>query len=828
MRNFDLFVRSLVFPLLLVMSLFTFQDAYADDTTTGMTNEDMLNDMQDKVEQLLPADSAYEISGAQLLGGPGPDDVAAHMAYLAFGHPVKAVMDSRFSGINVTSPGDENITLITHMGTITASLAIFFTSLMLFAALFGGIIYTGKDGELLGKDWDHKLFPLRASWHTAFLIPWPGFGGLAGIQVIILFLGLLGLGIGGVVFTSGVKFISNGGQIVSYQSRDINALAEKIMESAMCDAVNAQFTANYTRGARLEDLIESVAISGASSRRNVTVGKSFIVGANGECGRYEINYLPPILIDSEYRAAREEGNADELHSDVIKTALFQAIDNGAILNFFNDVVATLEVDGGVAYRFANLQEIDGIEYRELKNDEMESLENARQGFYNTLVSAISPSSNADLRAKMQALNASFVDEASRFGFAFFFKYYYELSSRQEVTSSAVASFLDADDSYNISWDIDYCPGFFENLFGTCDDVENSIIIRKRIESSFYDMYDKYNIMYSNALGAMVDGQTYSNSVIENFTFKAVQAITEIPRDINPDPIVEVKWLGDTLTTAADAIFLFSAKVKAAAYGAEQASGALPLAGIVPAALSSYVASITSKLWVALIPLFGLAFAYAYIIPSIPVIFGFVAVFSYFIYWTLALYHSPFWYAMGVMPKGDGLMGRANTGYSMAVNLLLMPAFMIIGYFSGMALMKVFGWFVSISFFDAMADVNRAGGLNDFSLSKIVGLFVVYGTIYTVLIWKCFGMIFETSNTLSQWMGTNNKTDFGESEAKTTALTSSGIAGQKFSESALHMKREGDRDEKEAKQGLNASQQGKPSEKSKRQSTSDIEKDAKNS
>ena len=828
MRNFDLFVRSLVFSLLLVMSLFTFQDAYADDTTTGMTNDEMLNDMQSKVEQLLPADSAYEISGAQLLGGPGPDDVAAHMAYLAFGHPVKEVMDSRFSGINVTSPGDDNITLITHMGTITASLAIFFTSLMLFAALFGGIIYTGKDGELLGKDWDHKLFPLRASWHTAFLIPWPGFGGLAGIQVIILFLGLLGLGIGGVVFTSGAKFISNGEQIVSYQSRDINALAEKIMESAMCDAVNAQFTANYTRGARLEDLIESVSISGSTSRRNVTVGKSFIVGANGECGRYEINYLPPTLVDAEYRTAREEGNADELHSDVIKTALFQVIDSGAILNFFNEVVATLEVDGGVAYRFANLQEIEGIEYRELKNDEMESLESARQNFYNTLVNAISPSSNAELRTRMQTLNASFVDEVSRFGFAFFFKYYYELSSRQEVTSSAVASFLDADDSYNISWDIDYCPGFFENLFGTCDDVENSIIIRKRIESSFYDMYDKYNIMYSNALGAMVDGQTYSNSVIENFTFKAVQAITEIPRDINPDPIVEVKWLGDTLTTAADAIFLFSAKVKAAAYGAEKASGALPLAGIVPAALSSYVASITSKLWVALIPLFGLAFAYAYIIPSIPVIFGFVAVFSYFIYWTLALYHSPFWYAMGVMPKGDGLMGRANTGYSMAVNLLLMPAFMIIGYFSGMALMKVFGWFVSISFFDAMADVNRAGGLNDFSLSKIVGLFVVYGTIYTVLIWKCFGMIFETSNTLSQWMGTNNKTDFGESEAKTTALTSSGIAGQKFSESALHMKREGDRNEKEAKQSLNASQQGKPSEMSKRQSTSDIEKDAKNS
>ncbi|APE04305.1 hypothetical protein BM526_20245 (plasmid) [Alteromonas mediterranea] len=826
MRNFDLFVRSLVFPLLLVMSLFTFQDAYADDTTTGMTNEDMLNDMQHKVEQLLPADSAYEISGAQLLGGPGPDDVAAHMAYLAFGHPVKAVMDSRFSGINVTSPGDENITLITHMGTITASLAIFFTSLMLFAALFGGIIYTGKDGELLGKDWDHKLFPLRASWHTAFLIPWPGFGGLAGIQVIILFLGLLGLGIGGVVFTSGVKFISNGEQIVSYQSRDINALAEKIMESAMCDAVNAQFTANYTSSAQIVNLTRN-------RGRNVPpqiVGRQFVVGANGECGRYEINYLPPELVDSELRAAREAGNVDNLHSDVIKSALFSVVDgeNGAIMNFFSQVKAALELDGGVAYRFANLQESEGVEYRELKDDEMESLEAARETFYNTLVSAISPSSNADLRAKMQALNASFVDEASRFGFAFFFKYYYELSSRQEVTSSAVASFLDADDSYNISWDIDYCPGFFENLFGTCDDVENSIIIRKRIESSFYDMYDKYNIMYSNALGAMVDGQTYSNSVIENFTFKAVQAITEIPRDINPDPIVEVKWLGDTLTTAADAIFLFSAKVKAAAYGAEQASGALPLAGIVPAALSSYVASITSKLWVALIPLFGLAFAYAYIIPSIPVIFGFVAVFSYFIYWTLALYHSPFWYAMGVMPKGDGLMGRANTGYSMAVNLLLMPAFMIIGYFSGMALMKVFGWFVSISFFDAMADVNRAGGLNDFSLSKIVGLFVVYGTIYTVLIWKCFGMIFETSNTLSQWMGTNNKTDFGESEAKTTALTSSGIAGQKFSESALHMKREGDRDEKEAKRGLSASQQGKPSDKTKRQSTSDIEKDAKNS
>lgn len=820
MRDFRLFQRIMALFFSLFLTLLSVSVSHADDNDNGANSRQELNqDMQRRVQQQVPSDS-YSVSGDMLLAGPGPDDVAAHMALMAFGDPVKQVMDARFNGINASSTS-ENITLITHLATITASLAIFFTSLMLFAALMGGVIYTGKDGELLGKDWDHKLFPLRASWHTAFLIPWPGFGGLAGIQVVIIFLGLLGLGIGGVVFNSGVKFIGNGEQIVAYQSRDIIALSEKVMESAFCHAINKYYTDKYSGDASFEPYY--IKVRGATVLR----GMQFKVGSGGECGDYKIPYIPVENLPEEYRQARSEFTVDEMHSDVIKTELINHLKSGVLLNYFNTLVRIFETpsEASVAYRFAQMVETEGVVYRELTDSEMENSENARQAFYDSVASAVTPASNQNLKDKIKLLNETFVEEASRFGFAFFFKYYYELSSRQEVTSSAVSALLDVDDSYNVSWDIEYCNSWLPDWMSTCDAEEEIAVIQKRIERSFLDMYDKYNVLYSNALGAMVDGNTYSGSVIENYTFKIIQSITEIPRDVNPDPIVEIKWLGDTLTTAADAIFFFTARVKAAAYGAEKGTSMFLGINIGTSALSSFISSVVGKLWVGLLPLFGLAFAYAYIIPSIPVIFGYVAVFSFFIYWALAVYHSPFWYAMGVMPKGDGLMGRSNTGYSMAVNLLLMPAFMIIGYFTGMSLMKVFGWMVSISFFDAMADVNRAGGINDFSLSKFVGVLVVYGTVYTVLIWKCFGLIFEASNTLSQWMGTNTKTDFGESEAKSTTLTSAGVAGQKFGESAVHMKRDSDRQGKETnKEVINAGNQNAGGKQ--KDSTRDLERQIK--
>lgn len=797
--------------LALFLSVVSFNISAQQETTTSSAENagELITDLEDKAKGFRSSDpSSYEINGSALLGGPGPDDVAANMALMAFGHPVKKIMDDRFNGINASST-DSDVTLITHLATITTSLALFFTSLMLLAALTGGVINTGKDGELLGKDWDHKLFPLRASFHTAFLIPLPGFAGLCGIQVFMVFLGLLGLGIGGITFTSGAKFLSNGNQIVTYQERDINALSEQIMSAALCDSINQRMvndTDLYVPGLTRSNLTDSIAIDGATSRRQFVSGVKFEIGGDGKCGNYEINYLPPgnAQFDADVAAARAEFNVDNVQSDIIKGAVFKhLIEDGSFEDFFGEVKTIIDTPEGIADRFADDQEYDGQNgsNKEFTNDEVNALEAARVNFYNGVVRSFAPSENPAIAAEFEALNATFVEEVSRFGFAFFFKYYYELSSRQEVTSGAVKSLLNAQNAFNVPWDIDYCNAWFFWSSDTCDASKKANKVQKRVQRGFHQMYEETNILYSNALGAMVDNKDFSPSTIEEVTFYLAQELTQVPRDVNPDPIVEVKWLGDTLTSIGDAVFLFTARVKAVADAADAATSPVPGLAAVAAGIKSFLTSVISKIWVGLLPLFGLAFAYAYIIPSIPVIFGFVAVFSYFVYWALAIYHSPFWYAMGVMPKGDGLMGRANTGYSMAVNLLLMPAFMIIGFFTGMALMKVFGWYVSISFFDAMADVNRAGGVNDFSLSKIVGIFVVYGTIYTILIWKCFGMIFETSNTLSQWMGTNNRTDFGENEAKTTALSASGVAGQKFGESAVHMNKEGNRQDKAAKDDM---------------------------
>ncbi|WP_218309918.1 DotA/TraY family protein [Alteromonas antoniana] len=748
------------------------------------SNEELLEYLQDQNFQASDIDSSsYAISGAELMAGPGPDDVAANLALMTFGDPVREIMDARFGGINAnTNSGD--ITLITHLATITTSLALFFTSILLFAALAGGIIYTGKDGQLLGKDWDHKLFPLRASWHTAFLVPWPGFGGLCGIQVVVLFAGLLGLGIGSTVFKSGVNFLASGEQLVIYQNRDVIALSEGLMEASFCDAygqvLNAQESGTYpTPGIEVRDHV--VRLSGGAgpgaTEVEIPQGVEVIVGRRA-CGSFLLDY--------------ETVETAETHEDVIKSALYaHLITDGAIADFYNTIVGIGTAENSFIHRIVDEQlnpsPTENLEI--LTQAEANSLEAAREAFYLSITGVI----NSDaVKTQITALNSDFIDRASRYGFAFFFRFYYDLTGMQEKTSAAVADVLG--NEVVVPWDIKFCEDAWIDWF--CDRSEKVAEAESAVNRVFKDLYRETNILYSNALGAMVDDREFSDGWLNNIIISFTQTLTELPRQTNPDPILEVKTLGDWMITITEGMFALTNTIKASADGAAVAASRIPVIDGIFEGIKSYVGSMIAKLWVGLIPLFGLGFTYAYIIPAIPIIFGYVAVFSFFIYWATALYHAPFWYAMGAMPKGDGLMGRAGSGYSMAVNLLLMPAFMIIGYFTGMVLMKSFGWLVSISFFDSIGGVHDAGSISGFGLTQLAGVFVVYGTVYTILIWKCFGLIFEISNELSKWTGSNHSNNFGEDHAKNAALTAAGAASTSVTQTAGNIKKNSDKIDKQ--------------------------------
>ncbi len=757
-------VLYILFAAFLVVGNAVAQSNEYDDETPD-TAADALNDLSADVQQVtVPSDNSYVINGTDLIQGPSKDDVAAHMALMIFGKPVKDMADQYFNGLTATTAtSNSDKTLVVHLATITTNLALFFTSLLLLGGIGGGLFYTGRDGELLGKDWDHKMFPIRAAWHTSMLVPIPGFGGLCGIQIAVLFLGLLGLGAAGATFRSGVTFLGSGGQIVLYQNQDMVNLSENIIRAAMCDAYSRAYYADQNPGA---DFYPSPGLSTTQLKTHTyrngssrVSGVKFLVG-NGQCGTYLVKYVPV--------------NSTTEHNEIVKNAVYKKlVTDGAFADFFNGVVSAVSSETGYANTL-----VSDVEAAALSTTEMQAIESLRQTFVSDLSSSIGISA---IGSDLANANSDFINEASKFGFAFYFRYYYELSQRQEKTSQAVSAVLAGDIS--VPWDLEVCTDWWDL---TCEQQEEIKEVEVRIDRAFADLYQETNVLYTASVNGESLNNSFSTDMIEMLILGAAESLTELPRVMagltQPDPIVEVKVMGDAITQFADAVFFLTAKVKAVAFGVKE--GAPSITKIPFAILSDYLESIFLRLFASLIPLWGLGFMYANIIPAIPTIFGFVSVFGFFIYWVMAVYHAPFWYAMGAMPKGDGLVGRANSGYSMVVNLVLMPSFIVIGFFSGMVLMKVFGWMVKLGFFEAIADMHSVSGWADFSFSKLIGVLLVYSTVYTILIWKCFGMCFELPNSLGQWMGANNRTDFGETEAKTGALTSAATASQNMTKAIV--------------------------------------------
>jgi conjugal transfer/type IV secretion protein DotA/TraY len=761
------------------------------ESLTPKTNAQAINSLLNKNITTSPIDNSYRISGTDLLTGPSKDDIAAHMALMIWGEPIKTIMDTRFNGMNASAPTG-SITLVSHLATITASLALFFTSLMMLQGIASGLIYTGRDGELLGKEWDHKLFPLRATWHTAFLVPWPGFGGLAGIQVFILFLGLLGLGIAGITFKSGVKFIASGGQAVLYQDTQMLNLAGNVIDAAMCDSFAKAFKLSaspdkdfYPVHGMSEVIIKRVNVpqlpGSVSVKPNKSDGIELLVG-NRQCGSFHIPYID------------DNATSVKTTATIVKKAVYVALEP-AIRLLFDSVQTALASNNEQGFIFELINDFDSAD---LSADEALAIENARIKFNQTIIDSFN---NKSIRNELMKANEDFIEETSKFGFAFFFKYYYELNARQELTSNAVSSVIGGEAI--APWDLEVCTGWFDFL---CSEQKQIGNVKLKVDDAFLTLYRLTNVMYERTTAGLTRTNAFSEDDFNDWIVTSAQVLTTLPRTLagieNPDPIIEVKALGDMMNLMAEGMFLASARAKAVVDGAH-ATAPFGLSGIT-GGIASYVSSLFSKLILTLIPVVGLAFVYSSIIPAIPILYGFVAVISFFIYWTIAVYHSPFWYAMGAMPKGDGLIGRAGTGYSMSINLLLMPSFMVVGFLTGMTLMKVFGWFVNIAFFDAMASMSDASGIfTNFSFIKLVGILVVYGTIYTVIIWKCFGLVFEIPNTLSQWMGTGNKTDFGEGEAKGSVMASSTVAAQSVKEGVTKIGRQGDNREAQLNNEANA-------------------------
>ena len=160
---------------------------------------------------------------------------------------------------------------------------------------------------------------------------------------------------------------------------------------------------------------------------------------------------------------------------------------------------------------------------------------------------------------------------------------------------------------------------------------------------------------------------------------------------------------------------------------------------------------------AMVPAFVLGLMFGVYIPFIPFLTWFAALIAYFASVIEGLVAAQVWGFSHIEAEGEGMGQKAGRGYVFALNLLLRPPLMIVGFFFGSAISVLLGTVFFQLFTPAFANVQ--GDTMTGLLIQFGALCVVMITIVT-LVQSCFNLIFEVPDRVIGWLGGNTDARIG--------------------------------------------------------------------
>jgi conjugal transfer/type IV secretion protein DotA/TraY len=675
--------------------------------------------------------------------GPKEGDLALEMFRQLLGDGVYKV--TKFNTNDLSSKATSaDVTLVTYMlatmSTIGMIVGMFLTGYWLLI----GLVKQNVEGEFMGKKWDSTMVPLRTVGSMVGMQPYPGFGGLSFVQVAVLGVILLGAGAGSAVLSTGARFTYQTPQI-STKRPDYSGYVKNMFNSKICHEfllAREAYSGNDLR-VRVESK-QIHKIDGVSAPTNIK-SERYLIGENGICG--DFSYQIENNFDTKY------GSLVSKEKKLLELAITSQL-KGPITQLWKDLDLVVKPPNGL-----NLVNINSI--NDLTNDDLQArltaLENAELKFKQTVNSAADSAIASQINTEQQQEFFTMVEEL---GFAYAGSLHYPLLVRSRVINTTLATFLvqpgqNISSFYNKFFSFNSYLKDYEKLMLQTDSMVNMWIKNK----TTYDHIGATEIIARMQMGSSV--QQYSDALNGGVTQYIVNFFREV--EGQPDPMSEVTSIGHSLEAFGVVLLLTNSFVS----GVSEAGGGLPILGAAKGIAAPFINILTTATSV----MFGLGIFYAEVLPSIPYIMWQIAIMGYFIYCLCLLYASPLWFAMFAHPDGDTAMGRAASGFPMLVTVLLKPSLMVMGLFTGMALLRTIGWFIDVTFWPTISAINTQG----FILFQFLGKLVIYGLIMGLAIYKANTLTWELPALVNAMMGLNNThQDLGEGEAHNKTLMVGGI------------------------------------------------------
>ncbi len=141
----------------------------------------------------------------------------------------------------------------------------------------------------------------------------------------------------------------------------------------------------------------------------------------------------------------------------------------------------------------------------------------------------------------------------------------------------------------------------------------------------------------------------------------------------------------------------------------------------------------------------------------------------------AMVAAPVWALAHAWPEGEGVSsGLATRGYMLFLRIMLKPLLLLFGFFIGMQILYVAGWWVDNTIWASLNDAYDTGHVitgaiagHSFDISgnplSTIGMLVVYTGLMIGIVHKAFEMTTELNDWVFEWIGGGAR-DMGEKNA----------------------------------------------------------------
>ncbi|MBP9721546.1 MAG: DotA/TraY family protein [Gammaproteobacteria bacterium] len=228
--------------------------------------------------------------------------------------------------------------------------------------------------------------------------------------------------------------------------------------------------------------------------------------------------------------------------------------------------------------------------------------------------------------------------------------------------------------------------------------------------------------------------------------------------IKADPLAKIAEQGAHLTSMCEEIF-FGFLTALIAAGLLMAVLPTCPTGIAFAALIPIITMVLFAVVSVMMIFYPIGIIMNVYVPLIPFLIYTMGVIGWLLLCIEAMAAAPI-VALGLMhPQGDEVLGQAEHGLKLLLNLMLRPVLMVAGLAAGIVLVRIAILFFSM----AMNLVFNTGIIPVTSLAAMGASLMIYIGSMTVIIHKCFSLINEIPNKVMAWIGAQGSSVGGADE-----------------------------------------------------------------